>query len=111
MSRRDPDVETAYFALLRARERVDDLRRYQEYLQDEARRLRRSTAEADALSTQAPPRLRRRLLHADALLADAVRLRLEVIGDELQRLPDVLADAEAEVTACETEHDRVRRAG
>lgn len=103
------DVEAAYFALLRARDEVDDLRRYVEYLEDEARRLRRSTSEADALSTQAPPRLRRRLLHTDAPLADAVRLRLEVIQEELRRLPDQLADAEAEVAAREAEHDRLRR--
>lgn len=103
------DVEAAYFALLRARDEVDDLRRYVEYLRDEARRLRRSTSEADALSTQAPPRLRRRLLHTDAPLADAVRLRLEVIDDELRRLPEHLADAEAQVAEREAEHDRLRR--
>ena len=103
------DVEAAYFALLRAQDEASDLRRYIEYLEDEARRLRRSTAEADALSTQAPPRLRRRLLHTDAPLAEAVRLRLEVIDDEMRRLPDQLADAEADVAAREAEHDRLRR--
>lgn len=105
------DVETAYFALLRAREQVDDLRRYREYLEDEARRLRRSTAEADALSTQAPPRLRRRLLHTDGPLADAVKLRLEVIADELRRLPEHVDDAEAAVASAEAEHDRLRQGG
>lgn len=106
---RSDDVEAAYFALLRAQEEVSDLRRYIEYLEDEARRLRRSTSEADALSTQAPPRLRRRLLHTDGPLAEAVRLRLEVIDDELRRLPDQLADAEADVAEREAEHDRLRR--
>lgn len=105
------DVETAYFALLRAREQVDDLRRYREYLEDEARRLRRSTAEADALSTQAPPRLRRRLLHTDGPLAEAVKLRLEVIADELRRLPEHVDDAEAAVASAEAEHDRLRQGG
>jgi hypothetical protein len=104
----DPDVESAYFALLRAREAVTDLQRWQEYLRDEARRLRRSTAEADALSTQAPPRLRRRLLHTDGALAEAVRLRLEVIDDELRRLPDRVAAAEEDVAEREREHDRLR---
>jgi hypothetical protein len=104
----DPEVESAYFALLRAREAVADLQRWQEYLQDEARRLRRSTAEADALSTQAPPRLRRRLLHTDGALAEAVKLRLEVIDDELRRLPDQVAAAEEDVVEREREHDRLR---
>lgn len=103
------DVEAAYFALLRARDEVTDLQRYQEYLADEARRLRRSTAEADALSTEAPPRLRRRLLHTDAPLAEAIRGRLEVIADELRWVPDQLAAAEAYVAECEAEHDRLKR--
>lgn len=102
------DVETAYFALLRAREEVSDLHRYQEYLADEARRLRRSTAEADALSAQAPTRLRRRLLHTDGPLADAVRARLETIADELSRLGEQIEGAESHVVACEVEHDRLR---
>ena len=103
------DVEAAYFALLRARDEVSDLQRYQEYLADEARRLRRSTSEADALSTQAPPRLRRRLLHTDAPLAEAIRGRLEVIADELRWVPEQLAAAEAYVRECEDEHDRLKR--
>ncbi len=103
------DAEAAYFALLRARDDVADLQRYQEYLADEARRLRRSTSEADALSTQAPPRLRRRLLHTDAPLAEAIKGRLEVIADELKWLTDQLEAAEEYVAECEHEHDRLRR--
>ena len=103
------DVEAAYFALLRARDDVSDLQRYQEYLEDEARRLRRSTSEADALSTQAPPRLRRRLIHTDAPLAEAIRGRLEVIADELRWVPDQLGAAEAYVAECEAEHERLKR--
>ena len=103
------DAESAYFALLRARDEVADLQRYQEYLADEARRLRRSTAEADALSTQAPPRLRRRLLHTDAPLAEAIRGRLEVLADELKWVAEQLASADAYVAECEAEHDRLKR--
>lgn len=103
------DAEAAYFALLRARDDVSDLQRYQEYLEDEARRLRRSTSEADALSTQAPPRLRRRLLHTDAPLAEAIKGRLEAIADELRWLPDQLAAAQEYVAECEREHERLRR--
>lgn len=103
------DAEAAYFALLRARDDVTDLHRYQEYLADEARRLRRSLAEGDALATQAPDRLRRRLGHTDAALAEAVRLRLEVIADEARRLPERVEAAEEYVRSCEAEHDRLRR--
>jgi hypothetical protein len=103
------DVEAAYFALLRARDDVSDLQRYREYLDDETRRLRRSTAEADALSGQVAPRLRRRLLHTDAPLAEAVKGRLEVIHDERRWVDAQLEAAEAYVTECESEHDRLRR--
>ena len=64
---------------------------------------------AQAQSTQAPPRLRRRLLHTDAPLAEAVKERLEVIADELRWVPEQLEAAEAYVVECEAEHDRLKR--
>lgn len=103
------DVEAAYFALLRARDDVSELQRYREYLDDEARRLRRSTSEADALSGQVAPRLRRRLLHTDAPLAEAVRGRLEVIDDERRWADAQVVAAETHVAECESEHERLRR--
>lgn len=102
------DAETAYFALLRARDAVADLRRWEEYLADEARRLRRFESEGAAHAQEAPARLRRRMIHTDAPISDAIRLRLEVIAEEQRRLPERIEDAEAYVTECETLHQRAR---
>ncbi len=98
------EVESAYFALLRAREELDALRRYQQYLEAEAQRLRRVRAEGEALATEVDRRMRRGLAHTDAPLAQAIAARLAAIDDERPRLPDRLAAAEAFVTECEQEH-------
>lgn len=102
------EVEAAYFALLRAREEESDLQRYAEYLGDEARRLRRTTSEMDALADQVPRALRRRLTHTEAPLMSAVKARLEVIEDELTRMPDRLEAAHAFVLEAEREHDELK---
>lgn len=103
-----PETESAYFALLRAREDQTDLQRYAEYLADEARRLRRFASETRAAAQDAPPRLRRRILHTDAGLHKGVTERLEVVDDELSRLDQRLEDAAAYVRECEVQHDRLR---
>jgi hypothetical protein len=105
------EVETAYFTLLRAREDLAALRRYDEYLQEEARRIRRFTAEGDALADTVDRRLRRVLRHTEGPLADALKARLGTLADEAGRLPDRLAAAEAYVEACEREHERLKRGG
>lgn len=107
MGTRD-EVEAAYFALLRAREEESDLQRFAEYLGDEARRLRRTTTEMDALADDLPSRLRRRLIHTEAPLLGAVKGRLDVIVDEQSRLPDRLEAARTFVVECEEDHQRLR---
>jgi chromosome segregation ATPase len=102
------EVEAAYFALLRARDEVADLQRYEEYLRAEAQRLHRTTSEGRALAELVDRRLRRRLRHSDEPLDEAVRTRLEVIADELDRLPDRLAAAAAHVEECERDYARLR---
>lgn len=102
------EVEAAYFALLRAREEESDLARYAAYLADEARRLRRTTSEMNALADEVPKRLRRRLTHTEAPLMAAVRERLEAIQDELVRMPDRMEAAAIFVRECEEEHDRLK---
>ena len=104
------DVEAAYFALLRAREELDLVRRYGEYLADERRRIRRFRSEGAALDELVPRRRRRALAATDRPLAEALEARLSVIEDELRRLPDRLAAAESYVEAAEREHDELRRA-
>lgn len=104
------EVEAAYFALLRAREELDALRRYEQYLEAEAQRLRRVRAEGEALAAEIDRRMRRGLAHTDAPLAQAITARLAAIDDERPRLPARLAAAEAFVTECEQEH-AARRGG
>jgi hypothetical protein len=98
------EVEAAYFSLLRARDELANLHRYEEYLHAEAQRLRRTASEARALAASVDRRLLRRLRHTDQPLDTAVRTRLEVIGDELERLPDRVAAAQDHVEECEREH-------
>jgi hypothetical protein len=105
------DVEAAYFTLLRAREELDALRRYDEYLGAEARRLRRSSSEAAALADQVDRRLLRAVTHTDRPLHDAVQARLRVLADERAHLPDRIEAAEAFVQACEHEHDALKHGG
>ena len=98
------EVEAAYFALLRAREELDALRRYDEYLRAEAQRLRRTTSEGQALLDGVDRRLTRALRHTDQPLAQAITARLAVIADERERLPERIAAAQAYVETCEQDH-------
>jgi hypothetical protein len=102
------EVEAAYFALLRAREDLDALRRYDDYLRAETQRLRRTVSEGEALADGVDPRLRRALQHTVTPLADAIRVRLGALEDERSRLPERLAAAEAYVEECVDEHARLR---
>ena len=102
------EVEAAYFTLLRAREEVADLRRFEEYLADELRRMRRFTSEGAALDDTVPRGLRRMLRHTDGPLKEALDARAAVIADEQQRLPERIAAAEAFVEECEREHAELK---
>lgn len=102
------ETEAAYFALLRAREELDALRRYGEHLESEQRRIQRFVAEGDALDAHVDPELRRRIAHTDAPLSRALRARLETIAGELERLPDRIAAAEEFIEECEREHIALR---
>lgn len=97
--------ETAYFALLRARDELTALRRYAEHLDDELRRLRRAEREEAALRDGVPPRMRRALRASDAELAEVRARRVALLEDERLRLPDRIAAAEAFVQECERHHD------
>lgn len=104
MAERD-ERETAYFALLRAREELDLLRRYEDHLGEELRRLRRSEREEAALRAAAPSRMRRILRASDTELTDVLARRAALIEDELARLPSRVAAAEDFVVECERHHD------
>lgn len=105
------EVQTAYFTLLRAREELADLQRYQEYLIAEAQRLRRGVSEAAALRGQVHSRHRRGIQHTDQPLDEAVTSRLAAIADELTRLPERISAAEEFVGECEDEHAQLRAEG
>jgi hypothetical protein len=102
------DLETAYFSLLRAREELAALQRYDEVLLAESQRLRRSRSERVALLEQADARLLRALRHTDDPLDRAVDTRLAVIDDERARLPARIEAAAAHVDDCEREHTALR---
>lgn len=108
MAGRD-EVETAYFALLRAREELQDLQRFEEVLRDDRARIKRFLAETVELSERTASRFRRVLRHTEEPIADALKMRQAVITEELDRLPDRIEAAEAYVREAEEEHARLKR--
>jgi hypothetical protein len=104
------EVEAAYFTLLRAREELTALRRWEEYLGDELRRMRRFVSEGAALEDTVGRRLRRALRHTDGPLKEAMDARVAVIHDEQARLPERVAAAERFVEECERDHAALRDA-
>lgn len=103
------ELQAAYFALLRAREELQALQRYEEFLHAEHERLTAFVAAGDALDERVDRRIRRALAHTDDELARAVRRRLGAVADELSHLPARLEAAANYVVEAEREHDRLRR--
>jgi hypothetical protein len=95
------EQEAAYFALLRARDELSMLSRYEEYLQAEAQRLRRGQGEAAALAAAVPEPARRTLRSSDADLVELVERRLRLLSDELARIPERITAATDYVEECE----------
>ncbi len=108
MSRRD-DEQAAYFALLRAREELAALHRYDEYLVAERTRIDGFVATGVELDATVEPRLRRALRHVDEPLGEALELRRRVIADERRRMPARLEAATEYVEECEAAHAASRR--
>ena len=102
------EVEAAYFTLLRARDELFALRRWEEYLADELRRMRRFTSEGEALEDSVDRRLRRALRHTDGPLKEALDTRAAAIRDEQARLPERIEAAERFVEECERDHAVLR---
>ena len=98
------EAEAAYFTLLRAREELAQLQRYEDHLTEEARRLKRASAEASALTTALDPRLRWPFASSDEEFARVTAARQALIEDELARLPDRVLAARAFVEECERAH-------
>lgn len=104
-------IEAAYFTLLRAREEVDALRRYEEFLRAEAQRLRRTSREGEALLGQVDRRMVRAIRHTDQPLHDAVTARLRILEEELSRMPERLTAAETHVEECDRAHLTLKHGG
>lgn len=102
------EVEAAYFTLLRAREELAELRRWEEYLAEELRRLRRFLSEGEALADTVDRRQHRALRHTEGPLREAVDARMGAVRDEQERVPDRIAAAEQFVEECEREHAALR---
>lgn len=107
MTRRDRE-QSAYFALLRAREELAALQRYEEYLVAERARIDEFVARGTALDQTVDARLRRALRHTDEPLGEALELRRRVLADERRRLPARIESAQAYVEECEAAHDATR---
>lgn len=103
------EVETAYFALLRAQEELADLQRYEEYLGDEVRRLRRFLSEGRAHEDTIAGPYRRRIVHTQRPLQEAVESRIETCTDELGRMESRMLAAESFVQECERRHEHLRQ--
>ena len=108
MARQDEE-QAAYFALLRAREELAALQRYQEYLAAERARIDAFVAAGAELDTTVDQRLRRALRHTDEPVGEALELRRRVIADERRRLPERIEAAQAYVDECEAAHAALRR--
>lgn len=107
-SSRSEEEQAAYFALLRAREELAALQRYDEYVAAERQRIDRFVDEGTALDARVEPRLRRALRHVDDPLADALELRRRVLADERRQLPGRIEEAQERVDEAEATHAALR---
>ncbi len=107
MSRKS-DYDAAYFTLLRAREELDDLRRYQDYLEEELARLGTFVKAVNG-GPEAVPRKFRRLVDSTAKpLIEAVGKRRAVVLAERDALPERLDAQDAFIRELEREVDALR---
>lgn len=102
------ELEAAYFALLRARDELDALRRYDEFLLTEQQRLRRFQREGRALADLVPGRMRRPLRESDDRLDTVVDRRLALLDEERAQLPERERAASEFVEECERSHATLR---
>jgi hypothetical protein len=105
---RSSEYEAAYFTWLRAISERDDLLRYGDYLRGEAQRLDTFTAETRDLAEPLSRRVRRPVDASAKPLLEAVGRRRSVVLDELNRLDDRVAAAQAFVEECEREVSELR---
>jgi hypothetical protein len=97
------EYDAAYFTLLRAIEEREALLRYREYLDTERERLDSFTEDTRALPEHIPTKVRRPVEQTTKPLLEAVGRRRNVVLDEVRRVGDRIANADAFVAECEDE--------
>jgi hypothetical protein len=103
------EYDAAYFTLLRAIEERDALLRYRDFLHDERDRLDAFAVTTRESGSALPRRVRRPVERTDRPLLEAVGRRRTVLLEELSRIDDRVAAAEAFVMECENEVAELRR--
>lgn len=105
------DYDAAYYTMLRAVEERDALLRYRDYLHAEEARLDRFAEDTRTAGEEVPRKVRRPVDQTARPVLDAVGHRRAVVREELGRLEDRLAAAEAFVNECESEVAAMRGTG
>lgn len=95
------EYDAAYFTLLRAIEERDGLLRYREFLAEELGRLDAFSEQTAEAAEHLPVKIRRPLDRTARPLLEAVGRRRAIVLDELGRIDDRIANAEAFVRECE----------
>lgn len=103
------EFDAAYFTLLRAREELEILVRYAEYLEAEQQRLEAFTAETRERMDDISRKVIRPIAGTTKPLFEAVGRRRSAVMDERRRMADRLANAQRFVEECELEVDTLRR--
>jgi hypothetical protein len=102
MSRKS-EYDAAYFTLLRAREELDHLRRYQEFLEDELARLTTFAETVDDAAEVVPRKFRKMVDSTSKPLIEALGRRRAVVLAERDKVPARVAALEEFVSECEAE--------
>lgn len=95
------EYDAAYYTLLRAREEVDHLRRYQDFLDEELDRLRTFVTAVDDAADVVPRKYRRMVDGTSQQLVEAVGRRRAIVQGERRKVPERVSAAEAFVVECE----------
>lgn len=100
---RKSEYDAAYFTLLRAREELEHLRRYQEYLEQELARLAAFVRDINDGPEVVPRKFRRMLDSTAKQVVEAVGRRRAIVLSERDAVPQRIDDQEAFVRELEDE--------
>ncbi|CAN5402883.1 hypothetical protein BH23ACT9_BH23ACT9_13640 [soil metagenome] len=98
---RQAEYDAAYFTLLRAREELDHLRRYQQFLEEELDRLAAFSTAVDDAPEVVPRKFRRMIDSTAKPLLEAIGRRRAIVLTERGKVPTLVTAQEAFVVECE----------